>query len=83
MKKHRQYTPDFKIKCVKEVLSGEKSQKQIAKENEIAIKNVQRWVKHYQAHGGIVFLRGTQRQSFRQSVCSVVHKEKPFRDGKA
>lgn len=55
MGKHRQYTPEFKIQCVKEVLSGEKSQKQIAKENKIAIKNVQRWVKHYQTYGESYF----------------------------
>ena len=51
MKENRKYTPEFKIKCVTEVLEGKKSQTEIAKENEMSKRNVVRWVKNYQEHG--------------------------------
>lgn len=51
MRTNRKYTPEFKIKCAKEVISGEKSQIEIAKENGMTDRNIRRWVKNYQEHG--------------------------------
>ena len=51
MGKHRKYTPDFKTQCVKEVLEGRKSEQEIARENGMALHNVQRWIRDYQEHG--------------------------------
>lgn len=31
MGKHKQYTPEFKIQCVKDVLEGKRSQKELAR----------------------------------------------------
>ena len=51
MGKHKKYTPEFKIQCVKDVLEGKKSQKEIALENGMRAWNVSRWVRDYQEHG--------------------------------
>ena len=51
MGKHKQYTAEFKIHCVKEVLEGRKSQTEIALENGMTEHNISRWVKNYQEHG--------------------------------
>ena len=51
MGKNKQYTPEFKIQCAKEVLKGKKTQREIAKENGMTDRNVRRWVKDYQEHG--------------------------------
>ena len=51
MGKQRKYTPEFKIKCVKEVLEGKKSEWKIAREYEISRSSIQQWIEHYQTHG--------------------------------
>ena len=51
MGKHKKYTPEFKIRCVKEILEGTKSQSEIALENEMTDGNIRRWIKNYQEHG--------------------------------
>ena len=51
MRTNRKYTPEFKIRCAKEVLEGKKSQTEIALENGMTDRNVCRWVKNYQEHG--------------------------------
>ena len=51
MRKNRQYTAEFKIKCVKEVLEGHKSIKKVAAENCFARGILQQWIKHYQEDG--------------------------------
>ena len=45
MRKYKKYTPEFKIQCAKEVLEGEKSQMEIATENDMTDRNIRRWVK--------------------------------------
>lgn len=51
MGKHKKYTPEFKIHCVKEVLEGRKSEQEIAQENGMVLRNVQRWIRDYQEYG--------------------------------
>ncbi len=51
MRKNRQYTPEFKIECVKEVLEGNKSEEEISREYEMVHRNIQRWIRDYQEHG--------------------------------
>ena len=52
MRKNRKYTPEFKIKCVKEVLEGEKSVWELCREHEMNDnKNIRRWIKTYEEHG--------------------------------
>jgi transposase len=43
MGKHRQYSPEFKLKVVLEVLQGQKSQAQVCRENNIADELLSRW----------------------------------------
>ena len=57
MGKNKQYTPEFKIQCAKEVLKGKKTQMEIAKENGMTDSNVRRWVKDYQEHGEEYFYK--------------------------
>ena len=57
MRTNRKYTPEFKIKCAKDVISGEKSQMEIAKENGMTDRNIRRWVKDYQEHGEEYFYK--------------------------
>ena len=51
MRKNRRYTPEFKIQCVNDVLSGRKSQEEICRENRMTKTNLIRWIKNYQEHG--------------------------------
>ena len=51
MRKNRRYTPEFKIKCVTEVLEGHKSINQIATENGFARHILQQWIKHFNEYG--------------------------------
>lgn len=51
MRKQKKYTPEFKIRCVKEILEGKKSQSEIALENGMTDRNIRRWVKNYQEYG--------------------------------
>ena len=50
--KHRKYSPEFKIKCVKEVLIDHKSQKEITREYGLKTDwTITRWIKNYREHG--------------------------------
>lgn len=52
MRKNRKYTPEFKIKCVKEVLEGEKSVWELCREYGMNDnKNIRRWIKTYEEYG--------------------------------
>jgi transposase-like protein len=47
MRKKRKYSADFKLNLVKEYLSSEKSQTQIAEENDVPPSVFARWVSKY------------------------------------
>lgn len=51
MGKHKKYTAEFKIRCVKDVLEGRKSQNEIAVANKMDDKNIRRWIRNYQEYG--------------------------------
>ncbi|MBR2590130.1 MAG: transposase [Clostridia bacterium] len=51
MGKHNKYSPEFKIKCVKDVLKGKHSQEEVALKNGMTNTNIRRWIKNYQEHG--------------------------------
>ena len=51
MKKYKKYTAELKIQCAKSVLGGEKGERELAREYDIDVKNIYRWVKNYREHG--------------------------------
>ena len=54
--KHRKYSPEFKIKCVKEVLNDHKSQKEITREYGLKTDwTITRWIMNYREHGEAYF----------------------------
>lgn len=55
MRKNRKYSPEFKIKCIKEVLEEHKAQREVAREAEIDPWNVRQWIKKYMEHGESYF----------------------------
>lgn len=55
MRKNRKYGPEFKIKCVKEVLEEHKAQNVVAREAEMTSWNIRRWIKSYLEYGESYF----------------------------
>lgn len=54
--KNKKYSPEFKIKCVKEVLEDHKSQKEITRKYELKTdRTIRRWIRNYQGHGESYF----------------------------
>ena len=51
MGKHKKYTPEFKIQCVKDVLEGRRTQSELARLYRMKDTNIVRWIKNYQEHG--------------------------------
>ena len=49
--KQRKYSPEIKIKCVKEVIEDHKSQREVAKKVQTDPWNVRKWIKLYLEHG--------------------------------
>ena len=47
----RKYEADFKIKCIREILEGKKSEREISREYEINRRTIQQWIENYQSHG--------------------------------
>ena len=55
--KNKKFSPEFKIKCVKEVLEDHKSQKEITRKYELKTdRTIRRWIRNYQEHGESYFL---------------------------
>ena len=48
MGKHKKYTPEFKIQCVKDVLEGKRTQSELARLYRMKDTNIVRWIKNYQ-----------------------------------
>ena len=76
MGKHKKYTPEFKIQCVKEVLDGRKSQKEIARENEMDDMNIRRWVKNFQEHGEEYFYQEHRGIGGSGNPYAALHRKK-------
>ena len=54
--KNKKYSPEYKIKCVKEVLEDHKSQKEITRKYELKTdRTIRRWIRNYQEHGESYF----------------------------
>lgn len=54
--KNKKYSPEYKIKCVKEVLEDHKSQKEITRKYELKTdRTIRRWIRNYQEHGEAYF----------------------------
>lgn len=51
MRKNRNYSPEFKIKCVKMVLEQHLSQWEVSREYNVARSVIQKWIMNYQKHG--------------------------------
>lgn len=65
MGKHKKYTPEFKIQCVKDVLEGKRTQSELARLYRMKDTNIVRWIKNYQEHGEEYFY-----QEHRGAGCS-------------
>lgn len=60
----KQRTPEFKLKLVLEALKGDKTIAQLASENEMHPKQIQRWKNQLLEEGEDIFLhKTTQKQS--------------------
>lgn len=55
-------TPEFKLKLVLEVLKGEKTITQLASENEMHPKQIQRWRDQFLEEGENVFIHKSTRK---------------------
>lgn len=68
MGKHRQYTPEFKVHVVMEVLKGEKSQAQICRENNIKDDLVTYWRREFSEHATDIFSAERTRTHEQQRI---------------
>ena len=75
MGKHKKYTPEFKIQCVKDVLEGRKTQIELARIYEMKDTNIIRWIKNYQEHGEEYFYQ-EHRGTGSGNPYAALHKKK-------
>ncbi len=68
MGKHRQYTPDLKVRVVLEVLQGEKSQAQICREHNLTEDLVTHWRHEFLEHAVEIFQAGHARSAEQQRI---------------
>jgi len=54
-RKRKQYSPEFKLKAVLEILKGEKSARQLAGELEVHPLILSEWKKHFLENGSKIF----------------------------
>lgn len=81
MGKHKKYTPEFKIQCVKDVLEGRKTQSELARIYEMEDTNIIRWIKNYQEHGEEYFYQ-EHRGTGGGNPYAALHKKKTFQKWK-
>lgn len=55
MGKNKKYSPEFKLKCIKEVLEEHKSQKETARKYSTRPWNIRSWIQKYEEHGAPYF----------------------------
>ena len=63
MGKHKQYSPDFKVKVVLESLQGQKSQAQVCRENNVADELVSRWRQEFLERAPEIFSTARTRSA--------------------
>lgn len=57
MRKNRKYTAEFKIEIVKKAIEDNISINELARQNEMTKKNIQRWIRDYHEHGEEYFYK--------------------------
>lgn len=67
-RKRKQYSPEFKLKAVLEILKGEKSAKQLAGELEVHPLILSEWKKHFLENGSRVFARSRKASAIKDEA---------------
>lgn len=52
MRKNKKYDAELKINCIREVLVKHRSQREVARECDIAPWNIRSWIRKYEEYGG-------------------------------
>ena len=61
MRKNRRYTPEFKAQVVLEIISGAKTQAEVAREHRIKPDLIARWRRQFLENASTIFERGNKR----------------------
>jgi len=61
MAKYRTYSPDFKLRCVMEILAGHRSAADVCREHQLTASVLDRWREHFQTHAVDVFVSKKER----------------------
>lgn len=61
MTKRRKYSPEFKAQVVLEIISGAKTQAEIARQHRIKPDLIARWRRQFLENASSIFERGNQR----------------------
>lgn len=61
MTKRRKYTPEFKAQVVLEIISGAKTQGEVARQHRIKPDVIARWRRQFLENAATIFERGNQR----------------------
>jgi len=61
MTKRRKYSPEFKAQVVLEIISGAKTQAEIARQHRIKPDLIVRWRRHFVENAASLFARGNSR----------------------
>jgi transposase-like protein len=69
----KQRTPEFKLKLVLEALKGDKSIAQLASENEMHPKQIQRWKTLFLEEGENIFIHKTIQKQFDPDKEKLLH----------
>lgn len=57
MRKNRKYTAEFKIEIVKKAIEENIAIREIARQEDIPKRNIQRWIRNYDEHGEEYFYK--------------------------
>jgi transposase len=68
MGKHKQYSPEFKVKVVLESLQGQKSQAQVCRENNVADELVSRWRQEFLERASEIFATARTRSAEQERI---------------
>jgi len=61
MRKNRRYTTEFKAQVVLEIISGAKTQAEVARQHRIKPDLIGRWRRQFLENASTIFERGTKR----------------------
>lgn len=68
MGKHKQFSPEFKVKVVLEALQGQKSQAQVCRENNVADELVSRWRQEFLERAPEIFMTARTRSAEQERI---------------